>query len=171
MISDDELLQLVDPHLTKHVLNKFRGGSVASDDVDACYQELLKFLFLTSKYPNMRGCFIPVTQEIDNFWHEVILQTRYYQKLCQNFPSGEFIHHESMHYNSYKEHKEKDLLIREILHWIVLYVANFGDFRADRINHWFFVSQVMKVLDLDLEGLNVHARTLQGDFCEMLDGR
>ncbi|MCX6126915.1 MAG: hypothetical protein NTV34_19495 [Proteobacteria bacterium] len=161
MIVEDKLLQLVEPHLTEHVIKKFQGNGIESVDVEACYLELLKFLFLTSKHPELRGSFIPVTKKIDDFWHEVILQTRYYQKLCQNLPSGEFIHHESMHYDSYKAHKSKDQLIKEILRWITLYVANFGDFRADRVQHWFFVSRVMRVLNLDLHSLNAYAKNPQ----------
>lgn len=158
MIGEDELRQLAEPQLTEHVLKKFRGSGITSDESDACYLELLKFLFLTSKYPILSGSFIPVTQGIDDFWHEVILQTRSYQKLCQNLPGGVFIHHESMVYDSYKEHKTKDQLIKEILRWIVLYVANFGDFHANRVKHWFFVSRVMKVLNLNLDSLNAYAK-------------
>jgi hypothetical protein len=158
VIVEDELLQLVNPHLTKHVLDKFTRSGIASHEVDACYLELLKFLFLVSKYPELRGSFIPVTKEIDEFWHEAILQTRYYQELCRTLPSGEFIHHETMPYDGYKENKTKEQIIKEILSWVVLYVTNFGDFRADRVQHWFFVSMVMKVINFDLETLNSYAR-------------
>jgi hypothetical protein len=158
VIVEEELLKFVDPQLTKHVLDKFRGSGIPSDDVDARYLELIKFLFLTSKYSELRGGFIPVTKQIDEFWHEIILQTRYYHKLCKILPSGEFIHHESMSYDGYKVGKSKDQLIQEILRWIALYVANFGEFRADRVHHWYFVSKVMNVLNLNLDSLNAYAK-------------
>lgn len=157
VISEDDLLQLAGPQLTRHVFSKFTGSGIASIEVDACYRELLKFLYLTSKYPKLKANFIPVTKGVDEYWHEIILQTRQYQKLCERLPGGGFVHHESLPYDEYRDQKSKDHLIDEILRWIVLYVANFGDFRADRVKHWFFASRVMDVLQLDLASLNRYA--------------
>lgn len=158
MITEEYLLTFVEPHLHSHILRKFTKSGVPSTEVDARFFEMLKFLYLTSSYQSLRGTFIPVTQLIDDIWHEAILQTRSYDKLCKKLPGGEFIHHESMIYDHYMTRKPKSQQIKEILLWAELYVENFGDFRPERIQYWFFLKTVLKVADIDLTTLNFHAK-------------
>ena len=133
VILGSELLNLVDPRLKQYIFTKFKDDSEA---LPSRFEELLKFLYLSSKYSELKRTFIPVTQEVDELWHALILQTAYYQKLCTALPSGRMIHHESMSFNDYKINIPKKDLIDEMLQWISLYVKNFGDIQEDRLKYW-----------------------------------
>lgn len=157
MIREEELLALVDPKLKRHIFAKFKH--YPHEKIEACFAELLKYLYLSSKYPVLAGSFIPVTQEIDNFWHETILQTRLYQNLCSRLPGKKLIHHESLAFIDYQRQLDKKTLVDEILRWLALYVRNFGDIADERIPHWFFIKGVKDTLSLTAAELNHYART------------
>jgi len=152
VVGEDRLFLFVDPKLRSHIRKKF--SHYEANDLDACLAELLKFLYLSSKYPELKGNFIPVTQEVDDLWHEFILQTKYYQKLCSRLPGGEFIHHESMGFDDYRAERPRAEVVHEILRWISFYVHNFGEIREERLKHWFFVRMVLRALNLSLADLN-----------------
>lgn len=152
MVCEDDLYELVDPKLKVHIFSKFKHYD--PDELKACLKELLKFLYLSSKYPILSQKFIPVTQEVDNLWHTVILQTLSYQKLCLKLPGRKIIHHESLTFDDYKDEVPKKNLIDEVLRWMVLYVRNFGDMKEDRLKYWFFLSLVKKTINISLDELN-----------------
>ncbi len=152
MISEEDLYELVNPQIKKLVFSKFR--KYAEDDLTACFQELLKFLYLSSKYPQLKGKFIPITQKVDELWHYIILQTAYYQKLCSQLPGGKIIHHKSLSFSEYKKTMEKKNLIEEILRWISLYVKNFGFLKEERLKYWFFMTVVKQTLNIPLSEIN-----------------
>ncbi len=156
LIREDDLLDLVDPFLRKHLDKKFHDYE--PEERTICIKELLKFLYLSSKHRELKASFIPVTQEIDNFWHELILQTTYYQKLCASLPGGELVHHQSMPFSEYKEERSKEALTTEILQWFSLYVKTFGDLQEDRLKHWYFINTVLKTLNISLRELNQFAK-------------
>ena len=152
MVSEDELFELADPKLRLHIATKFKH--YRHNERNACLGELLKYLYLSSKYAVLSRTFIPVTQEVDNFWHELILQTRLYQQLCSRLPSQRMIHHESLEFDQYQSNVEKNKLVDEVLRWMVLYVRNFGGMKEERAKYWFFISKVIKTLDITLAKLN-----------------
>lgn len=152
MIAEDDLYNMVDKQLKEHVFLKFNEYN--QSDLTMCFKELLKFLYLSSKYPQLSRNFIPVTQEVDNLWHAIILQTAYYQKLCSRLPGGKMIHHESMIFSHYKNSIPKKELIEEILRWISLYVKDFGAMREDRLKYWFFVKAIKQTLNMSLDEMN-----------------
>ena len=133
---------------------KGRGFPRFDKDLEGSLMELLKFLYLSSKYSELKKNFIPVTQEIDELWHYFIIQTAYYQKLCSVLPGGAFLHHASLTFDEYREVKIKKDLIVEILRWIVLYVRNFGELKEDRLRHWFFIHAVKRTLNISLMEMN-----------------
>lgn len=152
MVGEQELFELVDPKVRDHIISKFKHYQI--DDLLACFSELLKFLYLTSKYPNLSRNFIPVTQEVDELWHALILQTLSYETMCSRFPGKRMLHHESMNFIDYKSGIPKGDLVNEVLRWIVLYVRNFGELREDRLQYWFFINLVKKTLNISLSELN-----------------
>jgi hypothetical protein len=64
-------------------------------------EETLKFLFILSECDGP----IPVAPEIDEVWHLWILQTREYMALCEQLPTGSYLHHCSY---DYVRHSEPD---------------------------------------------------------------
>lgn len=155
MICEEDLLANVDPKLRLHIFTKFKH--YPHEKAEACFKELLKYLYLSSKYPVLAGCFIPVTQEIDYFWHEIILQTRLYQTLCSQLPGGKMIHHESLAFHDYQQQMDRQRLIDEVLRWLVLYVRNFGDMQENRLQYWYFLDVVKQTLNISLAELNAQA--------------
>ena len=161
LMNGSDLLNLVDPRLKKYIFTKFKDDS---ENLSARFEELLKFLYISSKYPKLKRTFIPLTQEVDEIWHSLILQTAYYQKLCEALPSGRIVHHESITFNDYKTDIPKKELIDEMLQWISLYVKNFGDIVEDRLKFWIFIRMIKQTLNISLEELNRHARN-DDHFC------
>lgn len=58
--------------------------------IDTVEYEYKKFLFLICTNP--KKCIVPWMDDLDDLWHEHILDTRKYAKDCQLI-HGEFIHH------------------------------------------------------------------------------
>lgn len=152
MLCEDDLYELIDDKVRAHLAAKFKNYQ--RDELLACIKELLKYLYLSSKYPILSQKFIPVSQEVDNFWHALILQTRSYQKLCNKLPGQRMLHHESLTFNDYQSGVQRKDLVDEVLRWLVLYVRNFGDMREDRVKYWFFVNLVKKTINISLNELN-----------------
>lgn len=150
-----DLLNLVEPRLKQYIFTKFKNES---ETLSARFEELLKFLYLSSKYSELKCTFIPVTQEVDELWHALILQTAYYQRLCATLPGGRMIHHESMSFNDYKSTIPRNKLVDEMLQWISLYAKNFGDIHEDRLKYWFFIKVIKQALNISLDELNRNAR-------------
>jgi hypothetical protein len=155
MIDDHALLGLIEPKLYGHLRSQF--STYEPDYFDACVVELLKFLFLSSKYAQVSTSFIPVTREIDEFWHAIILQTNAYEQLCKKLPGHAMIHHESLAFDDYRGGINKRELVDEILRWLVLYVRNFGEMKRDRLKHWFFINMVHQSQGISLGELNHQA--------------
>lgn len=156
LVNMNNLINLVNPRVKQHIFTKFKEDSLT---LLIRLEELLKFLYISSKYPELKKSFIPLTQEVDDIWHELILQTAYYQKLCEALPGGRMIHHESIRFDDYKVELPRDILVHEMLCWLSLYVNNFGDFTEDRIKFWFFIRVIKETLNLSLSELNNYART------------
>ena len=53
-------------------------------------QEFKKYLFLRIMHPDQ--C-LPMSKDVDDFWHMAVLNTRNYHKFCSEVASGQFIHH------------------------------------------------------------------------------
>jgi hypothetical protein len=157
MISEDELLALVDERLRTHIFSKFKSEDIAND-LNERLLELLKYLYLASKYSMLSQNFIPVTQAVDELWHAIILQTRYYERLCAKLPGKRIIHHESIPFEHYREKKSRKEIAEEILRWLMLYVKNFGDMKDDRLKYWFFINNAADIVGISLKELNTLAK-------------
>jgi hypothetical protein len=80
--------------------------------------ECLKYLYISSVYG---GGFIPVSLEIDEVWHKMILQTRYCAKLCEDLPGRRFIHHETLPFAVYSGDRDDTDVVEAFARWIPLY--------------------------------------------------
>jgi hypothetical protein len=115
------------------------------------YQELLKFLYLRSKYG--KG-FIPVTVEVDEMWHEFILQTQAYLDLCMALPGAHFIHHNSVALDEYADQRSQAEVITDLLDWIPHYIQTFGPFTEVAARYWMIVTFLQEDMELSLPQIN-----------------
>lgn len=125
-------------------------------------EECLKFLSLIHySYGD-----IPVSKEIDDIWHLLILETREYMDLCEKLPGGKYIHHQSRVLAKYlgksqSPHFKKGFsddsagdgpMIRS-LSWLVSYVACFGRFTAETIAYWPAAQELLNDIKFNLGSL------------------
>ncbi len=112
----------------------------------------MRFLYLTSK--NGEGKFMPLTQEADDVWHELILQTVFYAELCERLPGKKFLHHTSLPFKDYASQNGIGNSIDELASWIPDYVQTFGNFTVEGARCWSFCLYLMNEMGLDLETIN-----------------
>jgi len=127
--------------------------------------ECMKYLILAS-IKGKNGFYIPVDMDIDEVWHECILQTREYDALCKSLPGKSFIHHASANggYGSYIESVGNEEAITEQLWWLENYCRYFGGFTEIGAGHWSIVKFLRDELGLSLEEINRigHGEQIQG---------
>ena len=156
-ITQEYLLSLIDSHVKETIYRKYQDSD--PQDVTNCLTELMKYLYLVSKYPKtLSATFIPITQEVDDMWHQMILQTRYYPQICERLPGKRFVHHESMPFESYISEHEQQNLVHEILRWVPYYVKTFGDIQPTSMKYWWFFNTIIDVQKLELNKLNEMGR-------------
>ena len=135
--------------INAHMRAKF--SSLDEADFQTRYQELLKFLYLRSKYG--KG-FIPVTVEVDAMWHEFILQTQAYFDLCEALPGKHFIHHNTVSLGEYTDLRSQEEVIADLLDWIPHYIKTFGPFIEDAAQYWMIVTFLREEMNFSLEAIN-----------------
>jgi hypothetical protein len=149
-----EFCQSLAPTFYWESVNRFMRHQFASlDDAlfELRYREMLKFLYLRSKYG--KG-FIPVTQAVDEMWHEFILQTQAYADLCAALPGQHFIHHNSVALHEYADERGHDEVIEDLLTWIPHYVQHFGPFTSEAASYWMIVNFLQEEMHLALSDIN-----------------
>lgn len=126
-------------------------------------EECLRYLFLLSNYSSkdsktkvkIGASFIPVNQQIDDIWHEFILQTKEYKKLCETLPGKFFIHHESGSFDEYSEARGgTQQTIENMLKFLPGYYLYFGTFNKERVNYWVVPNYLVSSGTMSLEELN-----------------
>ncbi|MER7395743.1 hypothetical protein ABT381_09515 [Streptomyces sp. NPDC000151] len=156
-VTEDDLTALLGPTLYAELVGHFAAGT----DAPRAYTErqaleCLRYLYLISKYPEeLSGLFLPVEQEIDEFWHYLILQTREYRTLCEErLPGKFFIEHRSIGYEEYQQEPGREQAIEEALRWIPLYCREFGPFDEGALPHWTIVRFLHERLDMPLPDIS-----------------
>lgn len=114
-------------------------------------EEYLKFIYISSCKEHG---FIPLTKEIDEIWHEYILQTKEYEKLCMSLPGKKFIHHQTSSLEEYIQNKEPSEVIRNMLEWLPYYFYYFGVFTLERAKYWTIVKFLIEEVGLTLNEIN-----------------
>lgn len=118
-------------------------------------EECLKFLIIASETDPL---FIPMTREVDEVWHELILQTHFYAQLCRRLPGGRFIHHQSIELAEYAAGDAQPDLLDELMFWLPAYVSRFGDFTPERARYWSVVQYLGDIHGISLDAVNSAAR-------------
>ena len=92
-------------------------------------EEFLKFMVIIS---TEGASFIPLGKEVDEVWHQFILQTASYVRLCNTLPGQRFIHHETISMEEYGRRKGKEALVDQMLKMVApLYRALWRVYRQD----------------------------------------
>lgn len=124
---------------------------VEREQLEVRIAEFLKFMFLRSKYG---GGFIPLSGEVDDIWHEFILQTREYALFCEALPGQTFVHHNSQHLSEYAQDKAPREVVTRLLGWIPTYYHHFGEFTEQASHYWMMVRYLQNELKMTLEDIN-----------------
>ena len=138
-----------------HATLEHRLAGRASGDLRVQTEECLKFLIIASEADPL---FIPMTREVDEVWHELILQTHFYAELCARLPGGRFIHHQSVELADYAAGPTKPNLLDELMFWLPEYVRRFGDFTPERARYWSVVQYLHDIHGVSLAEINSAAR-------------
>ncbi|GAA1129027.1 hypothetical protein [Arthrobacter flavus] len=101
-----------------------------------------------------RGRRLPITPDVDVVWHELILQTASYARLCANLPGQRFLHHESITPQEYNERVGDDQFVEEWVQWVPDYVQNFGPFTEESAACWNVVIFLREKMGMTLEQIN-----------------
>lgn len=114
--------------------------------------EFLKFIYLRS---TLKSSFVPVKKAIDEIWHIFIVQTLEYERLCQALPGRVFIHHTTMHLDTFAEKKDKNIVVKEMLEWIPRYLQHFGPFTEETAEYWMMPGFLQETLGMSLQDINM----------------
>jgi len=125
--------------------------NINQDEINIRIAEFLKFIYIQSMHDSG---FIPVTDEVDQIWHEYILQTREYQALCMDLPGEKFVHHQTITLADYSKRHNRVDLIQGMLNWIPDYYTHFGEFTEQSAQYWMIVDFLSKELNLTLPQIN-----------------
>ena len=141
--------ELLEPGMEHYLQAKL--PDVSPEELDARVEETLRFLYLSSECAGD----IPVTREIDDLWHLLILQTAEYERLCTRLPGGKFIHHCSNQFLAYfGEARRREDSLRNEVRMHALYVQNFGKFESDRVRYWRLAAYLVQEVGWTTEQLN-----------------
>ncbi|GAA0461942.1 hypothetical protein [Streptomyces olivaceiscleroticus] len=156
LVTADDLTALLGPALYTELVDHFAAGDAPREYTERQALECLRYLYLISKYPEeLSGLFLPVEQEIDEFWHYLILQTREYRHLCEDrLPGKFFIEHRSIPYEEYQREPGREQAAEEALRWIPLYCREFGPFDEGALPHWTVVRFLHEQLDMPLREIS-----------------
>lgn len=121
-------------------------------DIDIQLEECLKFLEIVSD--DGRGSFIPLSKEVDEVWHELIVETQSYRRLCDALPGGLFLHHESIGLEDYAGRSSKGAVTAQFLEWIPRYIARYGKFTEEVADYWTICAFLRNELGMTLDQIN-----------------
>jgi hypothetical protein len=145
------------PEQVWHTL-EYRLSDRTHRDLRIQTEECVKFLTITSGHK--LGAFVPIVREIDEIWHELILQTRFYMDFCASLPGGNYIHHETIPFDEYRNRGElvgkgsRTLIAEEFANWIGYYISGFGPFDEERAAYWSICQYLRDTFGLTLEQIN-----------------
>lgn len=123
-------------------------------------RECLKYLAIISLTPGRR---LPVTPDVDDVWHELILQTRDYRELCSTLPGAKFLDHESIDPISYNERVGDSMFVKEWVQWVPDYVQNFGPFTEEAAEQWNVILFLRDEVGMSLDEINELGRTSEAE--------
>ncbi|MET9064014.1 hypothetical protein [Streptosporangium sandarakinum] len=144
-----DLKKLITPRMQEIIEEDLPDRS--QQDLEIQVEECLKFLYIASM---SNGVFIPLTKEVDEIWHEMILQTKFYQELCASLPGQRFIHHESIGLTGYAGIVGSGESVKKFLEWLPKYMEHFGEFNERTAPYWVIVQFLRREIGMSLQEIN-----------------
>jgi hypothetical protein len=124
-----------------------QGLSVDETQASLALREAVRMLYLVSS--GRGGVRHSISRALDEAWHALILETRFYHDLCAILPSGQFIHHSGA---PSIEVGEPEIAAK--LELLSSYVGFFGPFEEAVTPYWPGVRDLLRVFNIDLATLN-----------------
>ncbi len=115
--------------------------------------ELLRFFHLSAAHSY--GFRFPISGELDDILHTLILQTRIYPDFCKQFKEGWQLHHQST-----IPGEGEEMTRDEQLSWIASYAMNFGPFTEETLRCWIAIDFVYKSLHVPIDDFNLWCNSL-----------
>lgn len=150
--------QTQDRTITREYVELVRAR-VADRNIPCTDQHILECLKYLAILSLTQGRRIAVTPEVDEVWHELIVQTKGYKQLCDDLPGRRFIHHESIMPKEYAVKVGNDEFVEEFMRWIPDYIHNFGPFTPQSAQHWTIANFLQDVVGLSLDEINEAGRS------------
>lgn len=141
-------------YLQKKMISTF--PDLKPDDIERRFQECLKFLYISSIIKG--GCDVPISSEVDDVWHFMIMQTWQYKELCSKLPGKKFIHHNSNDYPRDEEKERTQTDMERFLTYVPLYVKYFGPFTSHVEQDWPCLGMIKNATDWGLDQINDFGR-------------
>ena len=150
---------LVPEILSKSLLKKLalRFSSESPSVLAIGIREILRFICMAANAD--QNFFFPGDQFLDEIWHELIVETKFYRELCEKFRSGSFVDHTAMPLTEYLDSITADQAKREQLAWLILYVDLFGPIDQPAFAILPMARGLANLMGLGLEDLNSLAST------------
>jgi hypothetical protein len=121
MLNLNEAKQYIDAINFQPIINKLVSGGWLESDAIATTDQYRKYLFLNVKYPDQ---IIPPSDDIDELWHNHILDTHLYIKDCDAL-FGKYKHHYP--YFGIDEKSDMNDLNKAFNNTKELYLKEFGE--------------------------------------------
>jgi len=140
---DSNLLNTyIDRPMWGYLSNKFPDWS--TEELEIRLSETIKFLYIASV---IKGPLL-VTEELDDIWHHMIMETGAYISLCKSLPGGQYIHHSSKDYQSGLQEEVPEDLEKEVVSY-ANYVYSFDGFNENTIQYWPGAQSLMNASDCE----------------------
>ena len=140
--------------MIKHLSSKL--DYLNMEEFSCALAEFLKFIEISLYWGDKETLFLPCGPTIDDIWHQYILETKDYFDLCEALKPNSYLHHSGLSFNQYRKIASKDSMKiwEEDFSVLSSYYRNFGDFDADKIQHWPVATHLMKTFGISIERLN-----------------
>lgn len=144
----EKIKKIPSEKMLQHLVSIFSNEEIKDNTK---IEEFLKFMYIVS----VKGAgFIPLSKEIDEVWHEYILQTQEYHNLCMNLPGNVFIHHQTNSLEDYTKIYGKETVVKNMVEWLPYYFHFFGKFTEHTTRYWTIVHFLIQELNFSLEKIN-----------------
>ncbi|AJQ97205.1 hypothetical protein YC6258_05175 [Gynuella sunshinyii YC6258] len=109
--------------------------------------------------------------EVDEIWHEFILQTSEYKTFCEEYlPGRRFIHHSSISKEDYQ--KDFDISDRQFfeqqMSWLGYHNIFFGDYRETEMDHWKCTDFLYNSLNLSIDEINYRSSCIANELSQKI---
>ena len=104
--------------------------------------------------------FLPCNGDVDQMWHELILETRTYRMLCEAIRPGKFLDHTGISFSEYQRLLSPKEIESIQLSILASYFASFGDFTPETLPYWIFAKEISERMEWSIVQFNAFCKEL-----------